>query len=322
MNKRMVSLFMIGVAFVPLIAFGQGGYSGAFLRTGIAARSEAMGRAYVAVVEGNESAYYNPASVAWFQHREFTASYRAMTLDRTFAFLSLGVPIRPETDAKGGQAMNGGISLAWIHAGVGNIDARDFDGEKLEPLSNSENAFSLSFALQPHPKVGIGLTSRVVFNRLPGVKNDGGAISASSFGFDLGALLQPVSGIQLGAAVTNLNLKYTWKTEGVYERGTSIVQKFPRGMRAGIAVSRFTPWLTVAADVEKRQFRDATVHLGAVARVQEFGNVRAGLNNGQPTFGAGYRFGLLGKKSELHYAFTMHSDDLDSDHVFGWAFVF
>ncbi|RIK73772.1 hypothetical protein DCC62_16640 [candidate division KSB1 bacterium] len=93
-------------------------------------------------------------------------------------------------------------------------------------------------------------------------------------------------------------------------------------MRAGIAVSRFTPWLTVAADVEKRQFRDATLHVGAVARVQEFGNVRAGLNNGQPAFGAGYRFGLLGKKSELHYAFSMHSDDLDSDHVFGWAFVF
>jgi hypothetical protein len=322
MSQRLVLFLTASAMLVPLCGFCQGGYSGAFLRTGIAARSEAMGRAYTAVVEGNESAYYNPASVAWFQHREFTASYRALTLDRTFAFIGFGVPIRPGTDAQGKQAMNGGISLAWIHAGVDNIDARDFDGQKLEPLSNSENAVSLSFALQPHPKIGIGLTSRVVFNRLPGVKNNGDAVSASSFGFDFGVLVQPVAGIRLGVALSNINLKYTWKTEGVYERGTSIVQKFPSAMRAGVAVSRFVPWLTLAADVEKREFRDATLHLGAVANVQEFGNIRAGLNDGQPTLGAGYCFGLLGKTSELNYAFSAHPDNLDNDHVFGWAFVF
>lgn len=322
MIKRISLLLFLSVGSLPVSGFGQGGYAGAFLRAGVAARSEAMGRAYVAMVEGNESAYYNPGSAAWFDHRELTVSYRALALDRTFAYLGFGVPIRPGMNARGQQAMNGGISLAWIHAGVDEIDARDFDGQKLEPLSAAEDALSLSFALQPHPKLGIGLTSRVIFNRLPGVKQDGGGISASSFGFDFGALLRPVAGIQLGAAMSNVNLKYTWKTEGVYDRGTSIVQRFPRGVRAGIAVSRFVPWLTLAADVEKRQFRDGTLHLGAVASLREIGKLRAGLNDGQPTFGAGYRFGILGRKSELHYAFATHADNLDSDHVFGWAFIF
>ncbi|MDZ7268471.1 MAG: hypothetical protein ONB48_12115 [candidate division KSB1 bacterium] len=322
MIQRNFLLLPLLAALLPAGAYGQGGYAGAFLRTGVAARSEAMGRACVAMVEGNESAHYNPGSVAWFDHRELTVSYRTLALDRTFAYLSFGVPIRPATNARGQQAMNGGISLAWIHAGVDDIDARDFDGQKLEPLSAAEDAFSLSFALQPHPKLGVGLTSRVIFNRLPGVKQDGGGISASTFGFDFGALLQPVSGVQLGLAVSNVNLKYTWKTEGVYDRGTSIVQKFPRGVRAGIAVSRLLPWLTLAADVEKRQFRDGTLHLGAVATLREIGTLRAGLNDGQPSFGAGYRFGILGRRSELHYAFVTHADHLDSDHVFGWAFIF
>ncbi len=306
---------------VPFCAFAQGGYAGAFLRNGLAARSEAMGRAYVAMAEGNEAAFYNPASVAFFPQRELTTSVRVMSLDRTFAYLSFGLPIRPAPDSSG-RVMNGGLNLSWIHASVDNISARDFDGEEYATLSNSENAFSLSFALQPNPRLAVGLTGKVVLNRLPGVTREDGTLSTSSFGFDFGAMLQPMPGVRVGVTATNVNLKYTWKTEEVYERGTQNIDKFPRGVRIGVAVSRIKPWLTVAADFEKRQFRDSTVHLGAIANVKALGQLRLGLNDGQPTFGAGYRFGLFGKKSELHYAFVSHTDNLDSDHVFGWAFVF
>ena len=306
---------------LPLCAFSQGGYAGAFLRNGISARSEAMGRAYVAMVEGNESAFYNPASAALFSYRELAASYRALTLDRTFAYLSFGLPIRPPADSAG-NPLNGGLSLSWIHAGVDNIDARDFDGEKYGTLSNSENAFSLSFALQPHPLLTIGLTGRVVMNRLPGVTRENGTLSSSSFGFDFGAMLLPMTGVRVGATVSNVNLKYTWKTEEVYERGTQNIDKFPRAFRAGIAISRGLPWLTLAADYEKREFRDFTWHVGALASIQEFAHVRLGMNDGDPAMGAGYRFGLFGKKSELHYAFVTHPDNLDNDHVFEWVFVF
>ncbi len=306
----------------PISTFAQGGYAGAFLRNGLAARSEAMGRAYVAMAEGNEAAFYNPASVAFFPHRELTTSVRVMTLDRTFAYASFGLPIRPAPDSSKSRVTNGGLSLSWIHARVDDISARDFDGEEYAILSNSENAFNLSFALQPNKRFAIGLTGKVVLNRLPGVTRENGTLSTSSFGFDFGAMLQPVEGVRLGFAATNVNVKYTWKTEEVYERGTQNIDKFPRGLRAGIAVTRLKPWLTLAADVEKRQFRDGTLHLGAIANVKTLGDLRVGLNDGQPAFGAGYRFGLFGKTSELHYAFVSRTDNLDSDHVFGWAFVF
>jgi hypothetical protein len=319
------SLFFFFIFVAKAVA--QGGYAGAFLRMGIAARSEAMGRAYVAVVEGNESAFYNAASVAMFDRRELNTSFRPLTLDRAFAYIGIGLPIHPKADSSGralngSKALAGGLSASWIHAGVSNIEARDFDGEKYATLSNSENAFSLSFALRPHHRVAIGLTGRVVMNRLPGVTQDEGTLSTSTFGFDFGALVEPLDGVRVGVAARNINLKYTWNTQEVYERGTSKVNDFPRAVRAGMAISRLVPWLTLAADYEKRELRDATVHVGAIASYRNLVQVRAGLNGGQPTFGAGYLFGLLGRKSELHYAFVAHPENLDSDHVFGWAFVF
>jgi len=319
---KFVKSFLLFFFFIFVAsAVAQGGYAGAFLRMGIAARSEAMGRAYVAMVEGNESAFYNPASVAMFQRRELNTSFRPLTLDRTFASIGIGLPIHPKADTAG-RALNGGLSLSWIHAGVSNIDARDFDGEKYSSLATAENAFGLSFALQPHPRAAIGIGLRVVVSRFVGVTQDNGNLSSSTFGFDLGALLEPIEGVRLGLAARNINLKYSWNTQEVYERGTTNFDKFPRAVRAGFAVSKLASWLTLAADYEKREFRDGTAHVGALASYRNVVQMRFGLNDGQPALGAGYSFGLLGKKSELHYAFTTHPESVDSDHVFGWAFVF
>jgi len=319
--KFIKSFFLFFFFFLFANSFAQGGYAGAFLRMGIAARSEAMGRAYVAMVGGNESAFFNPASVAMFQQRELNTSFRPLSLDRSFAYIGIGLPIHPKADSSG-RALNGGLSLSWIHAGVNNIDARDSDGEKYASLASAENAFNLSFALQPHPRAAIGIGLRVVMNRFTGVTQDNGNLSSNSFGFDLGALIEPVEGIRVGFAARNLNLKYSWNTQDVYERGTTNFDKFPRAVSAGVAISRIMPWLTLAADYEKRQFRDGALHIGALASYRNFVQVRLGLNESQPTLGAGYVFGLFGKKSELHYAFVTHPESVDSDHVFGWAFLF
>jgi hypothetical protein len=304
-------------------AFAQGGYAGAFLRMGVAARSEAMGRAYVAVAQGSEAAFFNAASTAFLPSPEINISFRSLGLDRSFTYLSFATYLHPRVDsASTAKPLNAGMALSWIHAGVDNIDARDSDGKNLPSLSTSEDAFALSFAIRPHQKFALGLTARYAFNRLPGVKLDNGAISATSLGFDFGALLEPISGIRLGAAVRDLNMKYTWNTQEVYPQGSQTTNRFPRGVTIGVAVDRIYPWLIIAADLEKRQFRDGVLHVGAQAAYREVVQVRAGLNDGQPTFGAGYRFELFGRNSELHYAFAALSDNLNSEHIFGWAFTF
>lgn len=303
-------------------AFAQGGYAGAFLRMGVAARSEAMGRAYVAMAQGSEAAFYNAASTAFLSTLEINTSFRNLGLDRSFAYIGFATSLQPRSDSTDQKPLNAGLAISWIHAGVDNIEARDFDGEQYATLSNSENAFALSFALRPHAKFALGITGRIVLNRLPGVKQDNGTLWATSFGFDLGVLLEPLPGIRIGGAIRDVNLKYIWNTQKVYEQGTSNVNRFPRGVTVGVAINRPYPWLTIAADLEKRQYRDGVLHFGAQAAYQEVFHLRAGINDGEPTFGAGYRFDLLGRSSELHYAFVTHPDNLDSDHIFGWTFIF
>jgi hypothetical protein len=262
-------------------AIGQGGYAGAFLRMGIAARSEALGRAYVAMVEGAESAFFNPASVAMFQRRELNTSFRPLSLDRSFAYIGLGLPIHPKADSSG-RALNGGLSVSWVHAGVDNIDARDSDGETYASLSSAENAFNIAFALQPHTRATIGLGLRVVMNRFSGVTQDNGNLSSNSFGFDLGTMIEVMDGVRVGFATRNLNLKYSWNTQEVYERGTTNYDKFPRTVSGGIAISRLASWLTLAAEYEKREFRDGALHLGALANYRNLVQVRLGLMIANP----------------------------------------
>jgi hypothetical protein len=320
----MEKLFCI-VLFIGLsnsLSPAQGGYAGAFLRMGVAARSEAMGRAHVAMAQSSEGLFFNPATAAFLSAMEVNASVRKLALDRSFVFVNFATPVRPRPASAGAKPLNAGVAISWIHAGVDNIEARDFDGEKYATLSSAENAFAFSFAVRPHPKFAVGLTARYVYNRFPNVKNDDGALSASSFGFDLGALLEPLAGVRLGAALQNVNLKYVWNTQDVYEQGSSTVNRFPRGASFGVAVNRPYPWLTIVADVEKRQFRDGMLHLGAQAAYRELLQLRAGLNDGEPTFGAGFRFALFGRATELHYAYATHPDNLDGDHIFGWAFIF
>jgi len=320
----MIRLFSSALFLLTLAAsaFAQGGYAGAFLRMGVAARSEAMGRAYVALPQGSEAAFFNPAATAFLSETEISTSFRTLGLDRSFAYIGLATALHPPADSTGRRPLQGGVALSWIHAGVDNIEARDFDGERYATLSASENAFALAFALRPHEKLAVGITGRFVIHRLPGVKQDNGALSANAFGFDVGALLEPLPGIHVGAALRDLRLKYSWNTQDVYEQGSNEIDAFARGAVVGVAVNRPYSWLTLTADVEKRKFRDGVFRLGVQAAYQNVVQLRAGLNDGSPTFGAGYRFELLGHFAELHYAFVSHPDNLDSDHVFGWAFIF
>lgn len=316
----------IVVLFITLsngTALAQGGYAGAFLRMGVAGRSEAMGRAYVAMAQGSEAAFYNPAGTAFLVAPEINTSFRHLGLDRAFAYIGFATALHPRRSSDSGAApLHAGLAISWLHAGVDNIEARDFDGEQYATLSNSENAFALSFALRPHRQLAIGVTGRIVMSRLPSVKQDNSTLSASSFGFDFGALLELAPGVRFGATLRDANLRYAWNTQEVYERGSNKVDHFPRGLSVGVAVNRPYAWLTLAADLEKRQFRDGVLHLGVQAAYQEVFQVRAGLNGSRPTFGAGYRFELFGRTAELHYAFVTHPQNLDGDHIFGWAFMF
>jgi len=65
--KKIIFLFLI--VLLPALATAQyerpGSADAQFLKIGVSARGSAMGNAFIAIVDGAEAAYYNPAALAW-----------------------------------------------------------------------------------------------------------------------------------------------------------------------------------------------------------------------------------------------------------------
>ncbi|MFQ5601853.1 MAG: PorV/PorQ family protein [bacterium] len=305
----------------------QGGRAGAFLRMGVGARAKAMGNAFTALSAGIEMSYYNPAGLPFLQHKEVMASYRALSLDRQFAFVGLGVPIhpgKPKGENRSKAELDGGFALSWIHAGVGNIDGRDSDGQHFGDLSNSENAFIFSFALNPTQLVAVGLSVKVLWNRFPGLGINDETISATGVGFDLGALLRPKEWLTFGITIRDLNSKYTWNSEDLFgENNSQVINKFPTVVRAGVAVKvPKVNGLTLALDFEDSKQLDSRIHIGAEEILEQKYVLRAGFDDGSFTAGAGYHFGILGKMSQINYAYASPGDRPEGEHIFSWVFQF
>ncbi len=319
---------------LPTLAQAQGGYAGSVLRMGIAARSEAMGRAYTAVGGNPESAFYNPAAVTMMEKRGVDLSLRALSLDRRFAFAGFSAGIRPKSKKDSTSQsdslknkprkgpLGGGLSLSWIHASVNNIEGRDFDGVLYDTFSNNQNIFNFTFGLRVHQKVAIGLTTRILWNRFPRLGDGDVTVGARAFGVDLGAMVTVTEGVWLGGVYKNINASFDWNTDQIYDRGRTTTSPFPKTWRVGLATTRLLDDLLLAADVEGTNVTDPKVYFGADYRVSPKINARLGARNGYPTAGGSYQFSIGKRLTFLHYAFVMQGDDISSEHVFSWSFQF
>jgi len=306
----------------------QAGRAGSFLRMGMGARAKAMGGAYSAVARGVESNFYNPAGLPRLEKKEILLSYRFLSLDRQFSALGIAMPVRPKVSSSGKSAINGGISLAWIRAGVDDIEGRTSDGVKFNnDLSNSENAFIFSFGLLPVSNLSVGLTVKVLWNRFPDLGVENKTVSAKGVGFDFGLLYRFSEDVFFSAVVKEANNQYKWSTQDLYDLdGTDSIEPLPKVSRFGVfaKVPRLKKlWFSI--DLEQifresflKDRMDQRVHVGLESMLVENIALRAGYDDGSITAGAGYRFPLFGKLGELNYAYVSPGENPDEEHVFSW----
>lgn len=326
MNKWKVTIGSVGLLVLLMTVNGfanDGILAGAFLRMGLGARANGMGGAFTAIAEGPEAAYYNPGGVPMLESRQVNLSYRFLSLDRNFNYIGFATGIRPKLgDESEEKALNGGLALSWIHAGVDNIDGRDFSGNHYQDFSNDEHAFALSFGVMPVQNLAIGFTAKVLYNRFPDMGEDNATISDTGLGLDLGILYKPLPYISVGFVVKELNARYNWKTDKLWEKDIDKIDRFPRTYRGGIAVRWPYPWLLVAMDIEKNNQQDMKYFVGTEAKVIDRCVLRAGLNDGSPALGAGFLFEVFSKPVQINYAFVTKSYDVASEHIFTWSFQF
>lgn len=321
----LISLFLITLHPPNAIADTPAGQAGAFLRMGIGARAIGMGNALTGLARDGFSGYYNPASLPFMQQPELAFSLGILPLDRKQNFIGFSTYLQPKSktkdDSTKSQPFRGGIAFGWIHAGISDIDGRDSDGNHIGMFSNSENAFFASFALQPKDYIGIGLTVKVVQNKLPELEKDDGTLSANGLGFDIGLFSAPMENLTVGFVVKDIGTKYTWDTENVWERGSKTINEFPTYYRMGAAY-QIQSETVVSADAEFNEEQGWRLYLGGERRFQESFIARAGYNSDRLTFGLGFTFNFWKYEGELDYAYDTISITPSAEQHISWRIIF
>jgi len=323
-SKILFLIIVISCTFLPLTAHADDGIlAGSFLRMGLGARALGMGNAFTGMAIGPEAVYYNPGAIPFIQGKQVIASYRFLSLDRHFNYIGYSQDISPKVDADSQEKpFKGGLAISWIYAGVDHIDGRGLNGQHIGDFSNAEHAFMLTFGLSPFKFIGVGMTAKVIYNRLPNMKTDDSALSENTVGLDLGVLIKPVSFLSIGFMIKDLNAKYDWKTDDVWDKDIDKIDRFPTTYRGGIAITYPYQWLTLAFDVEKNEEQNEKLFVGLEAVPISQIAARVGLNDGNFAAGAGYNFHILKRQAQIQYALVTKDYDVASEHIFSWIFKF
>lgn len=300
---------------------GRGGMAGSFLRMGIGARPMGMGGGSAALADDGYTVYYNPAGLVYLKDRWITSSIHQMALDRQLFYLGYASSIGSESESNPGL-LKGGFGMGWLGSGVTNIDSRDANGVHQGMLSHNEHCFYFSFALNPNPKFAFGISGKILYNRFPGLAQDGSAFSSRGFGFDFGAVVRPVDFFTFGITLRDVRARYTWDSQKLYEQGIQVNDYFPKVLQTGIVYRSQSNKLVIHLDYKKVADVEGEVLFGGEYQVISRFCLRTGMDGADPTFGFGYCGRFLSADYQIDYAFVSDPIAPGNNHVMSCGFLF
>jgi hypothetical protein len=323
--KHLNSVIIVFLLTTTAFAGTNGGFGGAFSRMGAGARAKAMGNAYTGLADGPAAIYFNPGALPFALNREFTANATSMALDRSMQYLAFTTPLHPKA-GPGKKVVNAGVGLGWLHAGVSDIDARDFDGNPLSGpmMKQSSNLFLFAFGIQLHEKVAAGVTAKVIYETFGKITDNHKSVNGDGFGVDAGILAKPIEHLSVGAHVKDLGSKTTWNTSEYWTQGASKTDKWPFQYQFGAAYNY--NWLTGAVDLEGSKEGETRIHVGAEAAhsftEKQSLAVRAGLDHDSFCAGLGLGFSFWKLKSKIDFTYTFESIAPNDAQSVAWGVEF
>jgi len=306
---KITKLLLLSLTFIVFLhaeSDANAGYAGAFLRMGLGARASAMGNSGVACTGDGFGIYYNPASLAFLREKQVALTYSFLSLDRQFHYAGISLPVEPQA----------GLGVAWLHAGVKNIEGRTSTGYVDEIYETGEDLFLISFANAFHPQVSVGLNFKILRNQMLD-------ISATGLGFDLGVMYRPFEWLAAGLQLKDIMSGYTWNTQDLFgEEGGNYTEHFLQVVKVGLAIQPALHWM-LSGDVEVSEENIWQTYCGAEYVYRNLAYLRAGMNNASPTFGAGLAYGFLANiNTQLDYALLLGMVGEGTIHIFSWQFKF
>jgi len=322
MKKLVIAVLSVFILAPVARSGGSAGYAGAFLKNGVGSRALGMGGAYTAVAEGPEAVYFNPAGLGYSSRVDFSSGYKALSLDRHLSFAAISFPIRNEAT----------MAASWISAGVSDIAGRGNSRQYFGEISDSHNAFALSFAKVLRSRISFGVNLRYIQEKLDDLES-------FTIGVDIGVLGKPFKNVSIGAIIQNFGSEYRWESSKYWTEGSSYNEKFPVVMKFGVAANLFSNKFVPSIDFEtsdKGEFRFRTgaeywlvkkvirrvedeYEEGVYTEVEEHirqAGIRIGLDRGNPTFGLSVmrEFGRINFGFE--YAFLLGQYETSAGQLF------
>jgi hypothetical protein len=230
-KKMPVSLSLSKGLFISLtvlllwqsaFASGLGGFTGASNRFTSDPLSAGTGGITLFHATSTNSYSQNPASRAFFTQRSFDAGMVQLSLDRFIQTVNASVPLPPTAS----------LSIGLISAGTKNIEARDSRGFAAGDLSDTEMTYLVSFANRFSEKLAFGLSLKVLTRHF-GSEEDWLDLKGSGFGAGLGFIYKPIVGGSFALAIKDWNSSYKWKTQDLFERGSSYKDELPMSLSWG-----------------------------------------------------------------------------------------
>jgi len=291
------------VLAAPVIAASP--FGGAFLDTGLGASAAGMGGAVSAAVEGPAAMLYNPAGLAARRGRSLLVSYQPLSLDRSRASLAGSMNVRGPL----------AFGLAWLHAGVDGLVARNGSGEVLEGgIEDAEDAVFFALGINATPRLQLGLGVKIIDHRIEAPQ--AGESSANGRAVDLGLRYRLGDNIVIGIAARNLLDKLSWSVIRPSAQTSSSDEALMSALALGVAHD-WRGVVNAAFDVEWRDVggkRNLRAHGGIEAPLNDLVTIRGGVQRmgdadgfGLPACGITMR-PMRMETVQIHYAWV--ADDI------------
>lgn len=212
----LITLLMYFGVTTSLLASGLGGFAGTTNR--FAADPLAAGTGGITLFQETSTNSYaqNPATQAFATQRRFDAGLAQLSLDRFLYSISASQPLPPTAN----------LSVGVIAGGTRNIQARDSRGISSGMLSDTELTYLASFSIRLSEHLALGVNFKLLSKQLSS-EGDLLDLKGSGFGAGIGAIIKPRRGTTFAVAIKDWNSSYKWKTEDLFERGSSYTDKFP-----------------------------------------------------------------------------------------------
>jgi hypothetical protein len=262
---------------------------------GIGAKSQGMGKAFVAVADDVTACYWNPAGLCYLSKAEIGFMHTAPFGIKEVCIDWIGVA-QP-------LGKRSGIGLSYLRKSASLEEKREKEESR---MAESEYALSLSAQIANSVSLGLNIKRNALSSKIG---------KSSGMGFDVGILYKakyfPMPGFSFGAMYRNLSSEI---------KGESFFSEIRVGMAERLWKNRLllSADLNMKREVNKKK-RDWQWHIGAELEAIRGISLRAGLDDRDIACGVG----LFYKRWRFNWSFLAEKGyELGNSHRFEIGMVF